>query len=439
MILLSTLMLPVAFLGSVASAVEYNAQVRAGAGVSDNILRTAENEVDEGIMTVGFNFSASEQTNVLDLSLESQFDYVYYDSDTIDEEVVGGLNGIATFTLVDERLRWVVRDNYGQQLFNPLEPASPGNREDINIFATGPILSLLPGNRNSVILNAEYSRVSYEIRPEDFDRMSGSLRFGRELSRDSSLSLNLTGSSVDFDDAELNPPFDNYSGFIRYETAGSRNTLGIDVGYNKVEFDLDPLTAGVNEGDGLLLRIDWTQTTSANGLLSISGGSQYSDQGNIFRFLQDNAPGLGETADAPTTNTPFLNNFFTLAYTLDQARYALAVLVDWSQEDYKGGIDQGNDRDSYRGNLRLRREISRTVFGGVFVDLRRREFKFLDRRDDDLSFGFDIGYRITSGFDVSFEYQHFQRNSVTPGADFTEHRAFVNLLYTPVWSRRVRQ
>ena len=405
---------------------EYDAQVRAGVGVSDNIARTPQNEIDETIRTVGFDFGVTEQTNSLDLDIRSNFDFVEYADDTFDSELVGGLNGAATITLVDERLRWVIEDTFGQSLFDPFQPARPDNRENVNIFTTGPTLSLMPASRNPIILDVRYSRMDFEIRPNDNDRLSGALSIGREVSRESTLSLNLNATRIEYDNGGLTPPVEQYDAYLRFETTGNRSTLGIDLGYNEVEF------AG-SFGDGIIARADYTREASANGIFSVSGGSQYSEQGNIFGFIRDATQDLTDTSDITGSPAPFQNNFFVLSYALDQERYSIVTSVDWNQEDYEDG--QGIDRDIFRGNLIFRREVTRTVFAGASLAFNRREFKDLERRDDDLTLGLDIGYQFTAGFDVSIEFQHFQRNSTTPGADFTENRAFLRFSYTPVWSR----
>jgi len=362
----------------------------------------------------------------MDLKLRSQFDYLNYKDGTFDSEWVGGLNALANFTLVDERLYWMVQNNFGQALFDPLRPASPGNRENVNFFTTGPTLSFLPGGRSPIRIDVRYSRVSYEIRPNDNERLSGTLSIGRDISRESTVSVNLSGERVEFDDNELNPPIERYDAYVRYETTGSRSTFGIDIGYNQVEYD-------GNEGTGTLVRIDYSRETSANGTFKVSGGSRYSDQGNIFRFYREITEGLGETSDTTDTTSPFQNNFFRVSYNLVQERYSIGASADFNQEDYKD--DSGNDRDVYRGNMRLQREVSRTVFVGARVSFHRREFKYQSRRDDDLILGVNIGYRFSAGFNVSIDYQYWQRNSITPGADFHENRVFIRASYTPVWSR----
>jgi hypothetical protein len=410
----------------VAAAADYTGSVRAGVGVSDNIGRSAQSEIDETMATAGFDLGVSTESRTVDLDLDANFDYLDYLDDAFDAEWVGGFNGNATFTLIEERLRWMVQDRFGQQLLDPFQPARPNNREDVNYFSTGPTLNLLTGGRNSVVLDARYDRVDYEDRPADNDRMSGTLSLGRELSRNSTVSVNFSGRRVDYDESEVAPPYEGYSSYVSFATKGSQNSLKVDLGYNEVEY------AG-KDSDGILASISWTRTTSANGRLTVSGGSRYSDQGDIFRLLDSVSYRPGDTFDVSDSSAPFLNNHLTLRYSIDHERYSLAAGLNFNQEDYDGGVDL--DRDLFGAALNLRREVTRTVFAGARLDFQRRDYKYQGRQDDDLTLGLLAGYRFGTGFDASLEYQHFQRNSIVARADFTENRAFVRVSYTPRWSR----
>lgn len=407
-------------------AVDFNAEARAGVGVSDNLLRSAQNEIDDTITTVGFSLGVVEQGRNLDLTIQSQFDYLDYSDSAFDAEWVGGLNGNATLTLIDERLSWIFQDNFGQQLFNPLQPSRPGNREDVNVFTTGPTINFFNGRRNSVRVDLRYSRRSFEIQPNDNDRLSSTISIGRDVSRQSNTSFNVSATRAEFDNSDFSPPIESYQAFVRYERNGNLNTLSVDVGYNEVEF------AGIN-ANGLLFGMAWSHTTSANGVLSVSGRSQFSDRGDIFTSLRNISTNLGNASDVLDNNAAFLSNSLNVAYVLQNTRYSIDASGNWSQQDFPSG--QAGDRDVYGGRLNLQREISRTVFAGANIFFQSRDFRSLNRRDDDLSLGLDVGYRITPGLSVSLLYLHFQRSSTVLNADFTENRAFVRFAYTPVWSR----
>lgn len=408
-------------------AAEYTGQIRAGIGVSDNVTRVDGGEIDETIATAGFDLRITEQSRTVDLALRASVDYLDYLDDTYDAEWVGGLDGNVSLSLIEERLRWVIQDRFGQQLFDPFQPARPDNREDVNFFTTGPVLNLFPASRNDVRIEARYGRVDYEERPSDNDRLEGKLMVGRSMAPDSKVSLNFTGRRVEYDESAFAPPIESYAGSLRIERTGSRTSVGFEAGYNELEY------AGFS-GDGLLLGFDWSRETSANGRVSVSAGSRYSDQGDIFQLQQGLSPSLGETIDDPDSVAPFRDNYFSLRYGLETDRQSIETSLNLRQEDYQGGT--GADRDFYTGRFTMRRNLSRTVYTRARAQLTRRDYKYEDRRDDDLVLGLSLGYRFLPGFDVSVEYVLAQRNSTSAGADYSENRAFLRLAYTPRWSRQ---
>ena len=181
---LATVLMTVIF---AASAAEINAEFSVGFGISDNIARTPANEVEENIGVIGFAFDLTERTQKTDVAIRSNFDYVDYQDDTFDSELVGRLDALLNFFLIDERLTWQVQNNYGQQLIDPLTPSRPDNRENVNYFTTGPTLTLPFGSRSSMGLELLYSNVNYEIRPFDNERVTATIKLGREIREDHDL------------------------------------------------------------------------------------------------------------------------------------------------------------------------------------------------------------------------------------------------------------
>ncbi len=407
-------------------AAEIDALVRGGVGVSDNVARLPALEVDETIATVGFDVSVAEETRRIEADIRANVDYFDYLDGTFEGEWVGGINGFARFTLVEEVFDWDIRNNFGQQLADPLSPSRPGNRENVNFLSTGPTLRLLASTRNAIVLDARYSRLDYEERPFDNDRMTGGISVQRDTSRNSTISLNLIGERTEFDNDGLTPPIDRREGFLRIETGGSVSTVSLDVGYNEVEFD-------GRVGDGFLARIDWTRQVSANSELRLSAGSRYSDQGNIFRLYQDITGDLRDTVDGANSPAPFQNDFAAVNYSLEADRYSISLSADFNMEDYQGRT--GLNREVGRFSARFRRDLTRTVFASVDLRFLNRKFTDIDLSDDDLMFGVAFGYRFSPGFSASFDYRHSRRKSSQPGGDYTENRAFLRFNYVPVWSR----
>ena len=411
-------------LTAVAQSAEYDAEVRAGIGVSDNIARTTVDEIEETIATVGFDFAVTEDSRRLDLRIRSNVDYLDYLDDTFDSEWVGGLDGFANIRLVEGYLDWIISETFGQQRVDPYSAAQPGNRENVSFFTTGPTLRLLPASRNSIVLDARYSRVRYEVRPYNNERMLAALSIGRDTSRDARVSVNLSGERTEFEDDAQTPDFDEYRAFVRFEKVGVRNSLSVDLGYTEVEL------AG-ETGDGFLGTIDWTREVSANGLFRLTGGTRYSDQGNIFRLYQELTNDFRETADSASAPGPFRNNFFAVGYGLDHTRYSVDLSLDWSEEDYLE--DDSLDREIFHARARAQREVSRTIFIGAGVRMRIIDSSI--SKDDELTLFLNAGYRITPGLSVSLDYVNFRRDSSASVGDTVENRLFLRLAYAPAWTR----
>jgi hypothetical protein len=415
-----------ALVASVAHSAEIEAQFSAGLGRSDNIARTSDNEIEETIGVAGLSFGLTEETSRLFANIRSQFDYLYYADGTFDDEWVGGLEGTLDFTLIDERLTWMVRNNFGQQTIDPLSAANPGNREDVNFFTTGPNLSLLTGSRNFVDIDLRYSSVSFEERDTDNERTSAALRIGRDIRRSATLSLNATTERVEFDNDGASPDFDRHEGFVRYEVAGGRNVVGIDLGYT--EIDVDGETS-----DGVLARIDWSREVSPSTTIGISGGTSFSDQSDIFRFNQDTTSDLRDTGDDVSSAEPFTSNFFRLSHSLDRDRLSVSIALSWRQEDYKSGPPI--DRNVTEATLDVRRDIARSVFAGFSFRYQRRDFKYLEIVDDNTTYSAELGYRFGPSSSASLRYQLLERSGDNAVEESRENSLFLRFFYTPAWGR----
>ena len=236
----------------------------------------------------------------------------------------------------------------------------------------------------------------------------------------------LSNERIEFDDAATATDFDQRQAFLRFSRAGASNTLSLDLGYNEVE-----LTDG--SADGPMAELEWTWQVSPNGVFALTAGARYSDQGNIFRVNLLTAPDFRDTTDNVVTNSPFLNNSFTAGYSLAQDRYSVSLETDWAQQDFKDGQDL--DRDVYGADLSIRRDLSRKIFVSGRARLQRREFKYLDRSDDTYTYGANVGYRVSGGLTVSLDYLHTRRSSSLEVSGFEENRVFLQVAYTPAWSR----
>ena len=397
-------------------------------GRSDNILRTDDNQIEENIASVGVELDYVHTGPRLSADLFVNADYIDYIDGAFDNEVLGGATLVSDYWFSPDRFGWNLQYNYGQQVFDPLRPITPDNRENVSYLTTGPQITLPLGSRFEISANADYSNTTYEVNPNDQERFGGRLSLVRLLNAGRSIAIVGTQERVQYDENVVAPDFDRTGVFLRFESINTRGTFTFDIGANQLELD------GVDEkSDGILVRLDWTRIISDGIELTVSGGSRYSDQGDIFRFFQNAAFDLRETEDVAGLATPFRNNFGSLIFDLDRGRTRIDLVVIHSDEDYE--FESTFDRRVTQLNFLVGRDITRKVFGEFGINASSRQFEFNDRDDRDVLYSLSLGYRFNEAVSTTLSYQNFNRDSNQGVTEFDENRIFLRLSYVPRWSR----
>jgi len=415
-------------------AAEIGAQFRAAYINTDNIFLQPEDEVNDYIWSAGMSLTLKENTSRMSADVRGIIDYMNYDQ-SYDSETIGGLDALIVFTLLDERLTWTIQDNYGQRMFDPLDNPTPGNRENVNFFTTGPNLQIAMGSRYFFDVEGRYSTVRYEVSPDDNDRVSVLLRLGRRISSEAAISLNVEKENVKFTDETLFDDFDINEVFVTYKVLSTRNIINIDLGYTELDLGHSAL-------DGYLLRADWNRISSQTYGFVFSGGTEYSTQGDIFRFSQSNGRPIGGIADVDGNDTPFRNHFAYARYNLNKARTRIVIELDWNQEDYEfitptepGLPNEAADRDITGVGFSIERDLTRLIYVGFTLNLETRKYKSIDREDDDIRVSVTLGYRFSEALNMYASYLYYDRESDDIFNNFTENRGVLGIAYIPSWGR----
>ena len=133
-------------------------------------------------------------------------------------------------------MSWVVRNVLGEEEINSLEGDTRDNRQRVNVFATGPDLNFKVNPSNTVIIGARWVDTSYEVTKADSSRnvVTGSWSYKR--SPQLTLSANLAGMMVDFDD-DVNEDYDFGVAYVKADSQFSKTNLVTTFGYFQVDRD----------------------------------------------------------------------------------------------------------------------------------------------------------------------------------------------------------
>jgi hypothetical protein len=385
---------------ALAADVVYEASV--GAGHSDNIRRTVNNETDEDIAAVGLRFSIDELRPRLEGRAVADLAYHEYLDDAFDSDFIGNFAGDARIALAPERLDWIIADNFGQVLADPFTPATPDNRENINYFTTGPVLSLPLGAKNRVRLGAQYSLISYEDSPFDSDAVSANLALVRALSASTALSLNARAQQVEYDEAGLNADYDQQDAFVRYEATGIRTELGVDVGYTQVDRD-----AASDSEDGLLLRLDLSRRLSGASTATLSAGREFSNSGSAFATTQE-LGGIGSGATpGRQTGLPFTHEYVALGWNFSRNRTGFGFSVSRTDQSYEDDASSGLDQTLSSVSGRFSRQLSTRT--ALAIDVGYGEGEFAQGTDyDELNGSLSVSWRLSRSLSLTAMYDYYE-------------------------------
>jgi uncharacterized protein (PEP-CTERM system associated) len=289
------------FLPSVGLADGTGFGVEIGGIFTDNVSRAAKgNEAEETIAQIGVGLEHSRQSRGLETNFLIDLRYLEYMDDTFDAEPLGAVSADVKLNFVPKLFSWSFRDRFGVINSNPLQVDTPDNRESVNVFSTGPNLTIPIGRRSHVGISASYRSTNFEVSDSDNEMLGGLITFNRAISPVRALSLNVTANRVEFDRDELASGFDRQAVYLGFTSQAAGGDLRVNVGHNELH------DAG-GSSSGNLFGVGWSRKLSARVKLTLNYDQRFSDSGDIFQRFQDPGPDFGETRDvaASSTSTEF--------------------------------------------------------------------------------------------------------------------------------------
>jgi hypothetical protein len=408
-----------------ASAQETTFSISAGATHSDNIGRTAANEVSDTIAEAGLQFGLVREGR-LDTDVAVNLRYLTYLDDTFDDELVGGLSGALSYAFVPDRFMWVIEDEFGQSFIDPRDIETPANRQDLNVFSTGPTIVLPLGSRTELSVSGRWTDVNYEESDFDSERLAGLVALSRAMSDTSSLSLNLSSQQVEFDATGPNSDYDLHSAFLRYQARGARTTLDISGG-------MTSLDGSGPSSDGPLFDVMLTREVGTRSSFSLNAGTRFYDAAESFvrdRGLQDIVTG---NEDAVPAGDPFQQDYATVRWTLSGARTTLELSADWRDEERE--VNAAFDRETLGFGVDLSRRIGPRTTASLSGRHNSDDFSASGVDFDEWSAGLGLDWRLSGTIALGVRADHFDGSGDTSLGtglrDFDENRYTLRLTYSP--------
>lgn len=402
---------------------------------SDNISLLSEGELSENILSPQVRFDFSHETSSVNAAIHGEVQHLKYLDGVYEDDTRGMVMGNVEWTILPDRLSFVVLDTLSEQSVDSLAAFTPGNQQQVNVFEAGPTFTARFNSVTRGQLDLRYIN-SWAEETESFNnrRYNAAARLLRQLERSDVLGLNLEATRVDYDTIPDVYDFRRYDAYVSYSSELSRLLLDVNAGYTRLKY------RSTDSKSSTLFRAYATWEATPRSTISANLGYQFADAAQDL-ILNVSAPG-GMPADpgAPVIGQPDNPGLVIIPDTFKQKRATLGYQflgerLTLSAEPYYERIRYLQD-DEFDANTR-----GVTVSASYRVGLRttllglaqryERDFVSTGRSDQDTILGAGVLVRFSRNWGAQFDVRRRERDSTIPGQDYTENV----MMFSVTWFR----
>jgi len=400
----------------------YGASV--GVGESDNVNLSATHPESQTLTAANLFFDLIRSGSRLNLNAVGNFSDTDYLQGAYSNQVLGRFDGLANVTLWEHHLRWLVRDDYGDSQVDVLESLTPVNLQRINIFSTGPDLTLQPTLASFVDLQGLYARNDWQDDPFSGNTETGTVTVGHQLSPAASLSLVGQVQQEQFDNTTVNKNYQVREYYGHYALTAARTSVDLQGGLEQAN-DTGSWTSSP------LVRVAITRGVSPFSTVTVSGGREYSNAMGNFAGIDTGATGGIPVGGAAQTTGNALRTYGDLDWGFRRQRTSINLIGDWARSSYDVQ-SQFNFTQTSIG-LNLGRQLTPRLSANVMATIDRGQYGNQGFTNTYGTGSAGLVYRPGSWVVIYGRYDHeLQRSSgLTRGLGYDENRIFVMVGYYP--------
>ena len=399
-------------------------EFQAGLEASDNRLRTPNDRVDDLLLIPRVDFSLLHSSERVQSRGSGRFEFEQSLDDGVDEDFRARMAAAVDVAVLPQRLYWTFQDYADIEPVDVFATDSPSNRQQTNVWLTGP--ALLLGNDRGWSARAEalYSQGKAEATPEfDHARTSLALALQRRTDAVRAWSFATETGEVDFDQPDA-IDFVRSEALLRFDNQTPRLGIDLAVGHGWINYQRllpthsRPLARAT---------LRWTPTGSNE--LRAHFAQELSDAGRDLAAEIDIDAGIVQHtrrwrigADVYRLRSGELEwqhrgvrsewEFALFAHDYDYLQQALML-----------------DRDSHGARIDGRILINPRL--ALLADFGSERFEFDDeqRRDRDTYASLQAEQRLAPRWMLRAGLAHYRRSSDASGADFRENVLSLFLVY----------
>jgi len=387
----------------------------------DNVNLDLISAGDEWVSTITGTIGVIENSPNLIADVNASVSVLNYKNDPSQDTTELDLALNTLWIVNPNRFEWLVSDVYTQTLINPLLSDSQSNREDINIFTTGPNYYLRLNSRHNINFDARFENIYYSSTNGDSDRISTALGWVYRVNSAVTNSLIAEFATLDYKDNTLND-YGRNDLFVRVAYQRGRNRFIAEAGVTKLEFE----SQGDFSEPRYLLSIQNQRTTNSDIFLEFS----HSISDEATEILDD---ALDPQTDSPTPTSVgtdiFLEDNINIRYNKTTNRFGFFAEIEGVKRNYatQDLLDMHSFQVSIQPTINFSQTASLNLEAMQLTTL--YDNSILDREDVDTTYILSYNNSFSRNLRWSLSVETEQRKSTVPLFDYEDNRILATLSY----------
>ena len=387
----------------------------------DNVNLDLISAGDEWVNTITGTIGVIENSSNLIADVNASVSVLNYKNDPSQDTTELDLALNTLWIVNPNRFEWLVSDVYTQTLINPLLSDSQSNREDINIFTTGPNYYLRLNSQHNINFDARFENIYYSSTNGDSDRISTALGWEYRVNSALTNSLNAEFSTLDYKDNTLND-YGRNDLFVRVAYQRGRNRFIAEAGVTKLEFE----SQGDFSEPRYLLSIQNQRTTNSDIFLEFS--HRISDEAT--EIIDDALDPLADSATPTSVGTDiFLEDNINIRYNKTTNRFGFFAEIEGVKRNYatQDLLDIHSFQVSIQPTINFSQTASLNLEAMQLTTL--YDNSILDREDVDTTYILSYNNSFSRNLRWSLSVETEQRKSTVPLFDYEDNRILATLSY----------
>ncbi|MGM0412798.1 MAG: hypothetical protein ACQERG_05770 [Pseudomonadota bacterium] len=386
---------------------------------SDNIRRAPEGQEESDVIRTG-RLGASLIADRSDLEGEAQVrvDFIDYLDETFDPEVRGQGSADLTWHIAPERFSWQVEERLAVIEEQSTDPLSPDNRQQINVFSTGPDYRLRLGGTRFLDAGARYTDIRYSRSNTDNRRVGGQLQLGWRPRATLESRLILDAIRVHYPLQAGTRDYDRQDLYGRVLLEGATTRTVADLGVTAIQ-----RSAGDDVAGGLA-RLGWEREMSTATRVRLGLAGEYTDTAS------DLLGRPGEPVRDPSAVDSSADIFFArraeVGFRRETPRGSLALDLRAEDRTYEEApLDQQRGEASVNLGVVAGPRSRVELFGYQAV----YDYDASDRLDTDREGGLRLRIRLRQALELRLQGSRAERETSGATGEYQEDSVLLELSY----------